>query len=127
MGFFAYKGRNSDGALVEGVLEAPDSGTAATQLFSTGVTPVHIGETDGPVDTQSSDLLARLTRRKVGLEDLLLFSRQMYTLLKAGVPIMRALAGLQDSTTNPTFRETLQRIRDSLDGKTRREFRFAKF
>ena len=115
MGFFAYKGRNVDGALVEGVLEAPDSGAAATQLFSTGVTPVHIGETDGPGEAQSTDLLSRLTRRKVGLEDLLLFSRQMYTLLKAGVPIMRALAGLQDSTTNPTFHTTLQRIRDSLD------------
>ncbi|UCH48393.1 MAG: type II secretion system F family protein [Betaproteobacteria bacterium] len=116
MGFFAYKGRNADGALVEGVLEAPDSGAAATQLFSTGVTPVHIGETDGPTEAQSNDLVSRLTRRKVGLEDLLLFSRQMYTLLKAGVPIMRALAGLQDSTSNPTFRQTLQRIRDSLDG-----------
>ncbi len=116
MGFFAYKGRNADGNLVEGVLEAPDSGAAATQLFSSGVTPVHIGETDSPHEAPADDLISRLTRRQVGLEDLLLFSRQMYTLLKAGVPIMRALAGLQDSTSNPTFRETLQRIRDSLDG-----------
>ncbi|UCD68031.1 MAG: type II secretion system F family protein [Betaproteobacteria bacterium] len=115
MGLFAYKGRNADGALVEGVLEASDSGSAATQLFSSGVTPVHIGETDRSAKTQPNDVLLRLTRRKVGLQELLLFSRQMYTLLKAGVPIMRALAGLQDSTANPTFRDTLQRIRESLD------------
>jgi MSHA biogenesis protein MshG len=45
----------------------------------------------------------------------MLFSRQMYTLLKAGVPIMRALAGLQESSPNPTFSLILQDLRDSLD------------
>jgi MSHA biogenesis protein MshG len=39
----------------------------------------------------------------------------MYTLLKAGVPIMRALAGLQESTPNPTFAALLQDLRESLD------------
>ena len=45
----------------------------------------------------------------------MLFSRQMYTLLKAGVPIMRALAGLQESTQNPAFAAMLQDLRESLD------------
>ena len=115
MGYFAYKGRDADGGLVEGVLEAADSGAAATQLFSNGVTPVHIGETDAPKGLDAGNFLSLLTRRKVRFEDLLLFSRQMYTLLKAGVPIMRALGGLQDSTANPAFRKTLQTIRESLD------------
>ncbi|NIO42149.1 MAG: type II secretion system F family protein [Burkholderiales bacterium] len=118
MAYFAYKGRNATGVLVEGVLEAPDSGAAATQLYSNGVTPVDIGETHTPSDTGSDGFLARLTRRKIRTEDLLLFSRQMYTLLKAGVPIMRALGSLQDSTTNPAFRRTLQSIRESLDAGT---------
>jgi MSHA biogenesis protein MshG len=39
----------------------------------------------------------------------------MYTLLKAGVPIMRALGGLQESTDNPTFRDVLQSVRENLD------------
>jgi len=47
--------------------------------------------------------------------ELMLFSRQMYTLLKAGVPIMRALAGLQESSQNPTFSAMLQDLRESLD------------
>jgi MSHA biogenesis protein MshG len=47
--------------------------------------------------------------------DLQLFSRQMYTLLKAGVPIMRALAGLQESTRNPAFAAVVQDLRESLD------------
>lgn len=116
MGHFAYTGRNADGGLVQGVLEAADSSAVATQLFSTGVTPVNIDETVAPSNASSNDIFAQLSRPKVLLEDLLLFSRQMYALLKAGVPIMRALGGLQDSTTNPTFRQTLQSIRENLDG-----------
>ena len=45
----------------------------------------------------------------------MLFSRQMHTLLKAGVPIMRALAGLQESAQNPVFARILQSLRESLD------------
>ena len=111
MGYFSYKGRNSDGGLVEGVLEAPDSTAVASQLVTIGVTPVEIGETDAPANTKSEDILSRLLRPKVKLEDLLLFSRQIYALLKAGVPIMRALGGLLESTTNPTFRDVLKNIR----------------
>ena len=40
MPFFAYKGRNARGELMQGVLEAADSGAVADQLFGTGVTPV---------------------------------------------------------------------------------------
>lgn len=116
MGYFSYKGRNADGGLVHGVLEAADSSAVATQLFSTGITPVDIGETAAPAGAESESFIARLTRPKVLVEDLLLFSRQMYALLKAGVPIMRALGGLQDSTANPTFRATLKSVRDNLDG-----------
>lgn len=115
MSYFSYKGRDAQGQLVQGVLEAADSGGVAAQLFANGVTPVEIGETGRPREQGSSSFLQRLTQRPVEHEDLLLFSRQMHTLLKAGVPIMRALGGLQESTTNPTFHRTLQSVRENLD------------
>ena len=115
MAYFAYKGRNASGELVQGVAEGADSAAVATQLFATGVTPVEIGETRPRQAGESIGLLQRLTQRPVAHEDLLLFSRQMYTLLKAGVPIMRSLAGLQESTGNPTFGRVLQNIRENLD------------
>jgi MSHA biogenesis protein MshG len=115
MNYFAYKGRTSEGQLVEGVVEAADSAAVATQLFNTGITPVEIGATERPAENGGESLLARLTAPKIEHAELLLFSRQMHALLKAGVPIMRALAGLQDSTSNPTFRKTLQGVRESLD------------
>ncbi len=115
MAHFAYKGRNASGELVQGVVEGVDSAAVATQLFATGVTPVEIGETQRRQAGESIGLLQRLTRRPVVHQDLLLFSRQMHTLLKAGVPIMRALAGLQESAGNPTFGRVLQSIRENLD------------
>ena len=45
----------------------------------------------------------------------MLFSRQMYSLLKAGVPILRALAGLQESSVNPAFKDALKGVRENLE------------
>ena len=115
MAYFSYRGRNATGELVQGVLEGPDSGAVATQLFGSGITPVEIATALKPNDNSVTSLLARFTQRRVEQTELLLYSRQMYALLKAGVPIMRALAGLQESATNPTFREVLRDIRESLD------------
>jgi len=44
-----------------------------------------------------------------------LFSRQMHTLLKSGVPIMRGLGGLQESSTSPAFGRVIKDLRESLD------------
>ena len=118
MGVFAYKGRNGRGDLVEGTLEGDDSGTIANQLMNTGITPVEITQSRGLLDSAPGKpgwLKRRLTEQPVSPMDLMLFSRQMYTLLKAGVPIMRALAGLQESTQNPTFSALIQDLRESLD------------
>jgi MSHA biogenesis protein MshG len=115
MSYFAYKGRDADGQLVQGVLEAADPGGVAGQLLDSGVTPVEIGAASRPREGTPAGFLQRLLQRPVQHEDLLLFSRQMHTLLKAGVPIMRALGGLVESTTSPSFRRTLNGVRESLD------------
>jgi MSHA biogenesis protein MshG len=45
MPFFAYKGRDGRGELLQGVLEGADSGAVADQLFGSGVTPLEISVT----------------------------------------------------------------------------------
>ena len=72
-----------------------DGGAVADQLFNTGITPVDIEETHAAPAGGRSILQMRFGEPKVELADLMLFSRQMYTLLKSGVPIMRALGGLE--------------------------------
>jgi len=113
--FFAYKARNARGELLQGVLESADSGAVADQLFTTGVTPVEIIATTKPVTDGPDNWWARLTEQKVRSIDVQLFSRQMYTLLKAGVPIMRGLAGLQESAISKAFARILKDLRESLD------------
>jgi MSHA biogenesis protein MshG len=113
--FFAYKARNARGEMLQGVLEGADSGSVADQLFSTGITPVEIVATKKPDAVGSEDWWSRLFEPKIRPLDVQLFSRQMYTLLKAGVPIMRGLAGLQESAINKSFARVIRDIRESLD------------
>ncbi len=115
MPFFAYKARNSRGELVQGVLEGSDSSAVANQLFNTGITPIDITATSRPLNGDEVGWWARLTEEKIRSIDVQLFSRQLYTLLKAGVPIMRGLAGLQESAINKSFARVLKDIRESLD------------
>jgi MSHA biogenesis protein MshG len=114
--FFAYRGRNARGELMQGVLEGADSGSVADQLFGTGVTPIEITPTNKTASsTGDQTLWDKLTEKKVTSMDVQLFSRQMYTLLKAGVPIMRGLAGLQESAISKSFARVIKDIRESLD------------
>jgi MSHA biogenesis protein MshG len=113
MAVFAYKARNPRGELVEGRLESSDTNAVADHLLNTGITPIDIRETRG--GASATRAIGGFFAPKVTLVDLMLFSRQMYTLLKSGVPIMRALAGLEESSTNPTFRAVIADLRASLD------------
>jgi MSHA biogenesis protein MshG len=113
--YFAYRARNARGELLTGVLEGPDMDGVAGQLMNTGITPVEITAARKPASPADANVLQKLLEEKVRAIDVQLFSRQMYTLLKSGVPIFRGLAGLQESATNKSFAKVLQDIRESLD------------
>ena len=113
---FAYKGRNAGGQLIEGVLESTDSGAVVDVLRGMGLTPVDIKEAHGKALKSTSGMNVTLFKQKITHIDLLLFSRQMHTLLKSGVPIMRALNGLQEAAINPEMKRVIGEIRESLEG-----------
>jgi len=112
---YAYRGRDARGGLVTGRLEGADSGAVADQLLSIGVTPVDIQPAGGSMPIEAPEWWRRLSAPSISDVDVMLFSRQMYALLKAGVPIMRALAGLQQSTRNASLAEVIADLRNSLD------------
>jgi MSHA biogenesis protein MshG len=111
---FQYRGRNQRGEPVKGRIEAASPDAVATQLFNSGITPIDIVIAKAGEDILSA-LRDKLGRGRVELLDLALFSRQMYTLLKAGVPIMQALRGLRESTPNVTLSRVIGAVGDSLD------------
>jgi MSHA biogenesis protein MshG len=114
---FAYRGRNVRGEQVRGTLEGADSGAVAEQLFNTGITPVEINVAKDAAPARNAGIgwWDRLSEEKASAIDVMLFSRQMHTLLKAGVPILRALGGLQESSHKPAMKRVIQDLRESLD------------
>jgi len=115
MALYAWRGRNARGEAVTGQLEALTENGVADQLIAMGVSPVQIKVEVAGAKTASDNWFARLNRKPVVVEDILVFSRQMYTLNKAGVPILRAFAGLEASSTKPAMVDLLKDVRASLD------------
>ncbi len=114
MPFFSYKGRDGRGEAVHGVLEGADTGAVAGQLAGLGIIPLEI-KPSAPPRSGGMNFSLAFGKKKVTHTEVLLFSRQMYTLLKAGVPIMGALKGLEDSTDNQRFAQVVRDVRVSLD------------
>jgi MSHA biogenesis protein MshG len=114
---FSYRGRNGAGEMVQGVMEGGTAGVVADLLSGSGVTPIEIKPAANAPAAAGSGASSNIQLFKPQVEhmDVLLFSRQLHTLMRAGVPIMRALAGLQESSTNPAMRDVLQDVRESLD------------
>ena len=114
---FQYTGRNRRGESVNGRMDGASIDAVATQLFNSGVTPIDIIETDPATDVLGGlkALRINLSEGRVDLLDLVFFSRQMYTLLKAGVPIMQALRGLRDTTQNQALAKVIGSLIDGLD------------
>lgn len=113
MPIYAWRGRNNLGELIQGELEAMSEDAVADQLLSLGLIPVQI---QAALETPSSESWwDHLKRRAIAIEDVLIFSRQMYTLNKAGVPILRAFAGLEASAEKPAMVDVLRDVRGSLD------------
>ncbi len=114
---FTWKGRNPRGELVSGTVDASDDNAVADQLLAGGVTPVAIlaGRAGTAEDGRPAGTWQALRQAPVNDEDLLLLSRQMGTLHRAGVPLLRSLAGLQASTSKATLAALLADLRNSLD------------
>ena len=120
MAEFTYRARDRGGALVTGRVEAASAPNAAEQLIGTGLAPVDIREA-APTDEGSAvgSWLTDAFAAKITIVELMLFSRYMYSLIKAGVPLLRALAGLQESSVNRALAAVIANLRIALDsGRT---------
>ena len=115
MAVYAWRGRNARGESVQGQLEASTENGVADQIIALGVSPVQITVVVEDAKSTRDSWFERLNRKSVVVDDILVFSRQMYTLNKAGVPILRAFAGLEASSTKPAMVDMLKDIRSSLD------------
>src|SRR5690349_20475869 len=98
MPMFSYKGRSLRGEAVSGQLEGDTIDAVATRLFNSGVTPIDIKVASEKESADAGELWRRLGGGKPRIADLIMFSRQMYTIAKSGIPLLRGLRGLTETT-----------------------------
>lgn len=111
MSSFAYKGRDSQGNAVSGVVDAANEMAAAEQLMRRGVMPTELKP--GKAKAAALDW-SLLLERGVRLDELVVFSRQMYALTRAGIPILRAIAGLEESAHSKPLKRALHALGEDL-------------
>ncbi|TPV57311.1 type II secretion system F family protein [Aestuariibacter sp. GS-14] len=115
---FEYKGRESNGEMRTGLIDALDANAAAKMLLARSVTPISIHPAAGAEAQAAVETVNFLTPR-VSLDELVIFSRQMYSLTHAGIPILRAVSGLAESTSSLRLKLALTDIISLLErGRT---------
>lgn len=115
MSTYVWQGRKPGGEAAQGEIEADSSNAAAALLQSGGTIVLSLTEKTAPASNQSLSWSLGWGQAPIKDEDILIFSRQMYTLQRAGVPILRALSGLQASATKTALNLLLADLRASLE------------
>ena len=119
MATFSYTGRNTSGAQVKGVLEGVSTTAIAEQLIRQQITPISIEQTESATTEKTVsniDIGDLLGFSAVTLDDLIVFCRQMYALMRSGVPILRAINGLAESATSVKLKTALADVGSQLEG-----------
>lgn len=114
MPVFHYRARDAQGRLVEGDVEGLSGDAVARQLGSGGSVPLEIVEARPRRDPLKA-LLEPLGLNLPNRVDLILFTRQMYALSRAGVPITQSLRRLSGTSRNPVLGRVLLAMLEELE------------
>jgi len=107
---FKYVAVNDHGQEVTGILESSSIDKASESLESQNLMPLHIEDNSDSKTKSASNVNVPITkkkRKKVTDRDVIDFTRQLVTLLKAGVPILSSLETLSGQAENPAWSEVL--------------------
>ncbi len=116
---FSFKALKKDNKTITGTLEAADRASAIAALTHQGLHPLLVTESKGT---------GRFGKgKKVRSSDLVIFTRQLSTMISAGVPLARGLNTLKDTPSTPYFRQVLGKIGKDIEGGTQLGDAFAKF
>lgn len=125
MANFSYSARDASGALVKGSVDAANQNAAAQAIVGRKLIPVKITQTKAAAkpaktkakkgESKASSLNIELFVPKVTLADLVIFSRQMNSLMKAGIPILRAVNGLAETSNSKRMTAALLDVADQLE------------
>ena len=115
MAEYFYRGRSPRGELISGTLSGSSAEAVAARLINTGVTPVEIRDADKKGAMTVEDLWIRLGGGRPTTKDLVIFCRQMHTITRTGLPLLKGMRGLMDTTHNEVLKATLVEVIGSLE------------
>ena len=106
---FTYQARDASGSAVEGQIEAADEGAATLALGTRDLTVVSIqsGATRKARKKQAAG--------RVKIQDLVAFTRQLATMMDAGLPLVQALTSLEEQTTSKPFKAVLKQVTEQVE------------
>jgi len=119
---FTYKATTKEGKTISGTAEAVNKQALLALLHKQQVHPILIEASKG-----KRKFSAFGPPKKVKLVDLVIFTRQLSTMISAGVPLARSLAALQDDSENPYMREVLGGVTKDIESGTQLGDAFAKY
>ncbi|MEJ0072567.1 MAG: type II secretion system F family protein [Candidatus Saccharibacteria bacterium] len=119
---FTYKATRKDGSNVSGTIEAVDHSAAVAALTHQGLHPLVVKS--GGAGSKNLNLGFG---KKVKTQEMVIFVRQLSTMISAGVPLARGLDTLKDSPNSPYFREVLGKITKDIESGTNLGDAFAKY
>ncbi len=114
MASFRFQGRTARGESISGLQEADSPESLADHLFARGITPIEIVAANARSGDSVQELWRKLGGGKPNANDLIMFSRQMYALTNAGLPLLRGITSLVASTPNQQLREALGQVLENL-------------
>ena len=121
---YKYKATTKEGKTVSGVVEAASKQALLSQLHKQNLTPVIVEQAKSG-SKNSMQLFG--PKKKVKLLDLVIFTRQLSTMISAGVPLTRSLAALQADASNPYMREVLEGVTKDVESGATLGDSFAKY
>ncbi len=118
---FAYSARDTaTNKIVKSTIQAESEKTAAKLLMAQNLVPIEIAP-----ETKAESIVARLTN-KVSVKDKVIFTRQLATMINAGLPLTQSLHTVQEQTLNKKLKTIIQEIIASVEGGSTLADAFAK-
>ena len=116
MPVYEYRALNSSGKSLKGILDADSDMVAREKLRASGIFPVEIKEAlSKPKGLPSEPGSVVRLLRGVKPAEVSVMTRQLSTLLGAGVPLIGSLESLVAQITNPTFKKIMAQVKDSVN------------
>jgi MSHA biogenesis protein MshG len=115
MDVYEYVGRNRRGESIRGTVESASSQAVASWLMESEIFPVNIRLQQALRTERPEWMVNMFGEEKVSAVDLLLFTRQMANMMRAGMQVMDAVEGIQRTTASAALGKVLAQVRADLD------------